>query len=120
MLPSAFGKDSDSDDIGMTGLFIGSDLSPSLRGAKRRSNASVPTPRHGLLRFARNDDSSHTLIASTSTQRRSFQLCSAHSASCTPLAPSSSVYLYGAFSQTCRMNISHCSLKPLSYTTLSG
>ena len=33
------------------------------------------------------------LIGSTSIQRRSFQLLSAHSASCTPLAPSSSVYL---------------------------
>ena len=56
----------------------------------------------------------HTLIGATSIQRRSRQLCSAHSASCTPLAPSSSVYLYGASSQTWRMNISHCSLKPLS------
>ncbi len=37
--------------------------------------------------------SPHTLIGATSIQRRSRQLCSAHSASCTPLAPSSSVYL---------------------------
>ena len=35
----------------------------------------------------------HTLIGATSIQRRSRQLCNAHSASCTPLAPSSSVYL---------------------------
>ena len=38
------------------------------------------------------------LSGGTSTQRRSFQLCSAHSTSCTPLAPSSSVYRYGASS----------------------
>src|SRR5207248_6700999 len=50
--------------------------------------------------------SPHTLIGATSIQRRSRQLCSAHSASCTPLAPSNSVYLYGASSQTWRMNIS--------------
>src|SRR6202043_3009622 len=56
----------------------------------------------------------YTLIGATSIQRRSRQLCSAHSANCTPLAPSSSVYLYGASSQTWRINISHCSLKPLS------
>src|SRR6516225_7440954 len=56
---------------------------------------------------------SHSLIGATSIQRFSFQLCSAHSASCTPLAPSSSVCLYDVFSQTWRMNISHCSLKPL-------
>ena len=80
--PSAFGRLSDRDDIGRTGLFM-----------------IVPP---------------QTLIGATSIQRRSFQLCSAHSASCTPLAPSSSVYLYGASSQTWRMNISHCSLKPLS------
>jgi hypothetical protein len=42
----------------------------------------------------------YTLIGATSIQRSSRQLCSAHSASCTPLAPSSSVYLYGASSQT--------------------
>ena len=35
----------------------------------------------------------HTLIGATSIHRRSRQLCNAHSASCTPLAPSSSVYL---------------------------
>jgi hypothetical protein len=28
---------------------------PSLRGAKRRSNPSIPALRYGLLRFARND-----------------------------------------------------------------
>src|SRR5215813_8215984 len=28
---------------------------PSLRGAKRRSNPSIPVLRYGLLRFARND-----------------------------------------------------------------
>jgi len=27
-----------------------------LRGAKRRSNPSIPARRGGLLRFARNDD----------------------------------------------------------------
>src|SRR5581483_10282718 len=30
--------------------------SPSLRGAERRSNPSFPASRHGLLRFARNDE----------------------------------------------------------------
>ena len=44
--------------------------------------------------------SPQALIGAMSIQRRSFQLCSAHSASCTPLAPSSSVNPYGAFSQT--------------------
>ena len=52
--------------------------------------------------------------AGTSTQRRSFQLCSAASTSCTPLAPSGSVQRYGASSTTWRMKASHCSLKPLS------
>src|SRR5258705_7263368 len=30
-------------------------LSPSLRGAQRRSNPSIPARRDGLLRFVRND-----------------------------------------------------------------
>jgi hypothetical protein len=33
----------------------------------------------------------YTFSFGTSTKRRSFQLCSAHSTSCTPLAPSSNV-----------------------------
>src|SRR5215831_199555 len=42
-----------------------------------------------------------------SIQRRSFQLRNPASASCTPLAPSTSVHLNGAPSNKCRMNISH-------------
>ena len=38
----------------------------------------------------------HTFSGGMSIQRRSFQLCSPASASCTPLAPSSSVHLNGA------------------------
>src|SRR5438034_6661295 len=50
-----------------------------------------------------------------SIQRRSFQLFSPASASCTPLAPSTSVHLNGAPSKRWRMNISHSILNPLSY-----
>ncbi len=40
-----------------------------------------------------HDNLPQALMAGTSIQRRSRQLCSAHSTNCTPLAPSSSVYL---------------------------
>src|SRR6185437_3320398 len=52
--------------------------------------------------------------AGMSTHRRSFQLCIAASTSWRPFAPSRNVYLYGASSTRWRMNISHCTLKPLS------
>jgi len=52
--------------------------------------------------------------AGTSIQRRSLQLASAASTSCTPLAPSGRVHLYGASSTTWRMKCSHWILKPLS------
>src|SRR5205823_3077507 len=44
----------------------------------------------------------HAFSAGRSIQRRSFQLFSPASASCTPLAPSSSVQLNGASSYRCR------------------
>src|SRR5215208_5067097 len=60
------------------------------------------------LREPRNDGSYSAAIAGavsapycsggTSIQRRSFQLCSAASTSCTPFAPSRSVWRYGASS----------------------
>src|SRR5262249_15847831 len=56
----------------------------------------------------------HTSNAGISIQRRSFQLLSPASASCTPLAPSVSVHLNGAPSKRWRMKISHSALKPLS------
>ena len=64
----------------------------------------------------RQVDLRHLQISSagTSSQRRSRQLCKPSSASCTPLAPSTSEYRHGASSTMCRRNISHCSLKPLS------
>src|SRR6478752_8761005 len=43
--------------------------SPSLRGAKRRGNPPIRLRRHGLLRFARNDDL--TLLSSPGLTGRS-------------------------------------------------
>src|SRR5690606_1731103 len=50
----------------------------------------------------------------TSSQRRSFQDASPSSASCTPLAPSSSPKRYGSSATTWRRNSSHCTLNALS------
>src|SRR3954452_24999352 len=49
---------STSNQITFLGKVIGLPI-PSLRGAKRRSNPFRHVLRHGLLRFARNDDCLH-------------------------------------------------------------
>ena len=77
---------------------------PSQRVGRQRAVGGAQGDLHAVIR----------LSAGTSIQRRSFQLCSAHSTSCTPLAPSSRVHLKGASSTTWRMKASHWILKPLS------
>src|SRR6185369_12618709 len=56
----------------------------------------------------------HALIFGTSSHFFCFQLFSPSSASCTPLAPSSSPQRNGPSPATCLRNISHCTLKALS------
>src|SRR5436190_8389425 len=73
-----------------------------------------------MLHRVGNQQRHHTFSGGISIQRRSFQLLSPASASCTPLAPSTSVHLNGASSHRCRMNNSHSALKPFSYVPLSG
>src|SRR5262249_21237075 len=83
-----------------------------LRDARTRERVCDLRLDRALLRMRAGH---HTSSSGMSIQRRSFQLLSPASASCTPLAPSRSVHLNGAPSNKWRMNISHSALKPLSY-----
>ncbi len=95
---------------------VGDDVRCRVSGARERQRRRVRRARcsaaHGVAleapaggRKLQGERGSHgrgPQIASgaTSTQRRSFQLASAASTSCTPLAPSPRVHLYGASSTT--------------------